>query len=174
MAQAETGSKGQKICLLTNHFKIGMTIWELFPLSCKLSTAHTTLQFHSAKVALSYDDGNPVEVNGIGQKILYKVHQTYAMELARKDFAYNEENNMFIIGLLPGNKFEFDVVLVDTSSSRTILGSPGGSLDDDDPKRLKTQPWSKAYKVVIKGCLIVHQTFFHNKPRNFIGLGGGV
>lgn len=33
---------------------------------------------------------------------------------------------------------------------RTTRGSPGGSPSDVDRKRSKKQPWSKAYKVVIK------------------------
>lgn len=70
------------------------------------------------QVAINYEDGNPVEVKGIGRKILDKVHQTYSMELAGKDFAYDGEKSLFTIGALPGNKFEFDVVLEDVSSSR--------------------------------------------------------
>ncbi|XP_049404367.1 protein argonaute 4A-like [Solanum stenotomum] len=200
MARQGTGSKGQKIRLLTNHFRVGMNN----------SDGH----FFHYSVAINYEDGNPVEVKGIGRKILDKVHQTYSMELAGKDFAYDGEKSLFTIGALPGNKFEFDVVLEDVSSSRTTRGSPGGSPSDVDRKRSKNQPWSKAYKVVIKyaakipmqaianalrgqdseqyqeavrvldiilrqhaakrGCLIVRQSFFHNEPRNFVDLGGGV
>ncbi|XP_059312360.1 protein argonaute 4A-like [Lycium ferocissimum] len=202
MARQGVGSKGQKIRLLTNHFKIGMTN----------SDGH----FYHYSVALYYEDGNPVEVKGIGRKILDKVQQTYAMELADKDFAYDGEKSLFTIGALPGNKFEFTVVLEDISSSSrsTRGGTPEGSPSEVDRKRSKRQPWSKAYKVVIKyaakipmqaianallgqdseqyqdavrvldivlrqhaakrGCLIVRQSFFHNEPRNFVELGGGV
>ncbi|PHT41000.1 Protein argonaute 4 [Capsicum baccatum] len=200
MARPGTGMKGQKIRLLTNHFNVGMT--------------NADGHFFHYSVALSYEDGTPVELKGIGRRILEQVHQTYAVELAGKDFAYDGEKSLFTIGALPGNKFEFDVVLEDSSSSRTARGSPGGSPGDGDRKRSKKQPWSKAYKVVIKyaakipmqaianalrgqdseqyqeavrvldivlrqhaakrGCLIVRQSFFHNEPRNFVNLGGGV
>ncbi|KAL3349324.1 hypothetical protein AABB24_022451 [Solanum stoloniferum] len=200
MARQGTGSKGQKIRLLTNHFKVGMN--------------NSDGYFFHYSVAINYEDGNPVEVKGIGRKILDKVHQTYSIELAGKDFAYDGEKSLFTIGALPGNKFEFDVVLEDVSSSRTTRGSPEGSPSDVDRKRSKKQPWSKAYKVVIKyaakipmqaianalrgqdseqyqeavrvldiilrqhaakrGCLVVRQSFFHNEPRNFVDLGGGV
>ncbi|CAN4111345.1 unnamed protein product [Withania somnifera] len=197
MVRQGTGTKGQKIRLLTNHFKVGMTN----------SDGH----FFHYSVAISYEDGNPVEVKGIGRKILDKVHQTYSLELAGKDFAYDGEKSLFTIGALPLNKFEFDVILEDSSSSRTTRGSPS---DAADRKRSKRQPWSKAYKVLIRyaatipmkaianalrghdseqyqeavrvldivlrqhaakrGCLIVSQSFFHNEPRNFVSLGGGI
>lgn len=200
MARQGTASKGQKIRLLTNHFKVGMNN----------SDGH----FFHYSVTLNYEDGKPVEVKGIGRKVLDKVHQTYSMELAGKDFAYDGEKSLFTIGELPGKKFEFNVVLEDISSSRTSRGSPGGSPGDADSKRSKKQPWSKAYKVIIKyaakipvqaianalrgqdseqyqeavrvldimlrqhaakrGCLIVRQSFFHNEARNFVDLGGGV
>ncbi|XP_059318141.1 protein argonaute 4-like [Lycium ferocissimum] len=200
MVRQGIGSKGQKIRLLTNHFKVGMTN----------SDGH----FFHYSVALNYEDGNPVEVKGIGRKILDKVHQTYSSELAGKDFAYDGEKSLFTIGALPGNKFEFTVVLEDIPSSRSTRGgSPEGSPSEVDRKRSKRQPWSKAYKVVIKyaakipmqaianalrgqdaeqcqdavrvldivlrqhaangGCLIVRQSFFQNEPRNFVDLSGG-
>ncbi|KAK4379125.1 hypothetical protein RND71_000987 [Anisodus tanguticus] len=146
IARQGVGSKGQRIRLLTNHFKVGMTN----------SDGH----FYHYSVALNYEDGNPVEVQS------------------------------------------------------TRGGSPEGSPSEVDRKRSKRQPWSKAYKVVIKyaakipmqaianalrgqyseqyqeavrvldivlrqhaakrGCLTVRQSFFHNEPRNFVDLGGGV
>ncbi|XP_016487831.1 protein argonaute 4A-like [Nicotiana tabacum] len=203
MARPGFGSKGQKIRLLTNHFKVGMT--------------NSDGYFFHYSVALNYEDGNPVEAKGIGRKILDKVQQTYALELAGKDFAYDGEKSLFTIGALPHNKLEFTVVLEDLSSSSrstTLGGSLEGSPGEADKKRSKRQPRSKAYKVVIKyaakipmqaitnalrgqdceqyqeavrvldivlrqhaakrGCLIVRQSFFHDEPRNFTDLGGGV
>ncbi|MCE3215905.1 Protein argonaute-4, partial [Datura stramonium] len=124
MARQGIGSKGQKIRLLTNHFKVGMTN----------SDGH----FYHYSVAISYEDGHPVEVKGIGRKIIDKVHQTYSMELAGKDFAYDGEKSLFTIGALPGNKFEFDVVLEDISSSGSTRGeNPGENPSDADRKRSK-------------------------------------
>ncbi|XP_009590319.2 protein argonaute 4A-like [Nicotiana tomentosiformis] len=203
MARLGIGSKGQKIRLLTNHFKVGMT--------------NSDGYFFHYSVALNYEDGNPVEAKGIGRKILDKVQQTYALELAGKDFAYDGEKSLFTIGALPHNKLEFTVVLEDLSSSSrstTRGGSLEGSPGEADKKRSKRQPRSKAYKVVIKyaakipmqaitnalrgqdseqyqeavrvldivlrqhaakrGCLIVRQSFYHDEPRNFTELGGGV
>nr|XP_009590319.1 protein argonaute 4A-like [Nicotiana tomentosiformis]XP_009590321.1 protein argonaute 4A-like [Nicotiana tomentosiformis]XP_009590322.1 protein argonaute 4A-like [Nicotiana tomentosiformis]XP_009590324.1 protein argonaute 4A-like [Nicotiana tomentosiformis]XP_033509668.1 protein argonaute 4A-like [Nicotiana tomentosiformis]XP_033509669.1 protein argonaute 4A-like [Nicotiana tomentosiformis]XP_033509670.1 protein argonaute 4A-like [Nicotiana tomentosiformis] len=203
MARLGIGSKGQKIRLLTNHFKVGMT--------------NSDGYFFHYSVALNYEDGNPVEAKGIGRKILDKVQQTYALELAGKDFAYDGEKSLFTIGALPHNKLEFTVVLEDLSSSSRST-TRGGSLErspgEADKKRSKRQPRSKAYKVVIKyaakipmqaitnalrgqdseqyqeavrvldivlrqhaakrGCLIVRQSFYHDEPRNFTELGGGV
>ncbi|KAH0702041.1 hypothetical protein KY285_016319 [Solanum tuberosum] len=64
-------------------------------------------------VALFYEDGQPVEVKGIGRKVLERVHETYHTEMAGKDFAYDGEKSLFTIGSLPRSKFEFTVVLND-------------------------------------------------------------
>ncbi|CAI0452238.1 unnamed protein product [Linum tenue] len=97
MARRGMGSKGQKIQLLTNHFKVN--------------------------VALLYEDGRPVEAKGVGRKVLDKVQQTYSSELSGKEFAYDGEKSLFTIGQLPLNKHEFTVVLEEVTSSNAG-GSP--------------------------------------------------
>lgn len=67
---------------------------------------------------MSYEDGTPVDGKGIGRKVLDKVKQTYAMELANKEFAYDGEKSLFTVGPLPHNRLEFTVVLDDVSSTR--------------------------------------------------------
>ncbi|MCD7465547.1 Protein argonaute 4A [Datura stramonium] len=107
-------------------------------------------------VAISYEDGHPVEVKGIGRKIIDKVHQTYSMELAGKDFAYDGEKSLFWCNCLGKCKFEFDVVLrisLPLEAYKWWLArgeNPGENPSDADRKRSKRQPWSKSYKVVIK------------------------
>lgn len=70
------------------------------------------------QIAMSYEDGTPVDGKGIGRKVLDKVKQTYAMELAKKEFAYDGEKSLFTVGPLPHNRLEFTVVLDDISSTR--------------------------------------------------------
>ncbi|CAN4108534.1 unnamed protein product [Withania somnifera] len=124
--------------------------------------------------------------------------------LAGKDFAYDGEKSLFTIGALPANKLEFDVVLEDSSSSRTTRGSPGGSPGDAAGRKRSKRQYatkipmqaiantlrgqdSEQYQEAVRvldiilrqraakrGCLTVHQSFFHNEPRNFVDLGGGV
>ncbi|KAG6605852.1 Protein argonaute 4, partial [Cucurbita argyrosperma subsp. sororia] len=203
IARRGLASKGQKITLLTNHFKVNVTNIE----------GH----FFHYSVALSYEDGRPVDGKGAGRKVIDKVHETYHSELAGKDFAYDGEKSLFTVGPLPRNKLEFTVVLEDVSSNRNNGNcSPEGpgSPNDGDRKRMKRPYRSKSFKVEIsfaakipmqaiasalrgqesenfqeairvldiilrqnaskQGCLLVRQSFFHNDPRSFTSVGGGV
>ncbi|CAI0397266.1 unnamed protein product [Linum tenue] len=203
MARRGTGTKGQKIPLLTNHFKVNVTNMEG--------------QFYHYSVALLYEDGRPVEAKGVGRKVLDKVQQTYSSELSGKEFAYDGEKSLFTIGQLPLNKHEFTVVLEEVTSARNNgNASPDaqGSPNDTDRKRMRRPYNSKTFIVQInfaakipmqaiasalkgvetessqealrvldiilrqhaakQGCLLVRQSFFHNDPKNFVDLGGGV
>ncbi|GAB4836180.1 Protein argonaute-4 [Ancistrocladus abbreviatus] len=203
MARRGLGTKGQRIQLLTNHFKVGMS----------KSDGH----FYQYSISISYEDGNAVEAKGIGRRILDKVHETYHAELSGKHFAYDGEKSLFTLGALPRNKLEFTVVLEDQPSHRTGGdGSPGGggSMNDNDRKRLRRPNRSKTFRVDIsyatkiplqaitnalngqeseqfqeavrvldiilrqnaakQGCLLVRQSFFHDEPKNYTDIGGGV
>ncbi|KAG9157269.1 hypothetical protein Leryth_004931 [Lithospermum erythrorhizon] len=203
MARRSTGTKGQKIQLLTNHFKVIV----------KNVDGH----FFHYSVALFYEDGRPVDGKGIGRRVLDRVQETYGSELADKEFAYDGEKSLFTVGALPRNKMEFTVVLEEMSSSRnTGPGSPkgGSSPNDADRKRLRRPYNSKTFKVEIsfaakipmqaianalrgqesensmeafrvldiilrqhaakQGCLLVRQSFFHNDAKNFSDVGGGI
>ncbi|GMP97932.1 hypothetical protein CsSME_00046005 [Camellia sinensis var. sinensis] len=197
MARPGTGSKGQKISLLSNHFKVGIT--------------NATGHFFHYCVSIFYEDDRPLDGKGIGRKIIDKVHETYESELGKKDFAYDGEKSLFTVGALPRNKMEFTVVLDSVSPK-----SPGGngSPNESDRKRLRRAPQSKTFKVEIsfaakipvqaiasalrgqesensqealrvldiilrqhaskQGCLLVRQSFFHDNQSNFTDLGGGV
>ncbi|KAK9282596.1 hypothetical protein L1049_010813 [Liquidambar formosana] len=203
MARNGLGTKGQKLQLLTNHYKVDFN--------------NSNGYFFHYSVSISYEDGHPMDGKGFGRKVLDKVHETYHSELDGKDFAYDGEKSLFTLGSLPRNKLEFTVVLDDLSSNRTARNSsPGGdgSPDQSDRKRLRRPYQSKTFKVEIsfaakipmqsianalrgqesehfqealrvldivlrqhaakKGCLLVRQSFFHNDPRNFTDLGGGI
>ncbi|XVE79725.1 hypothetical protein DITRI_Ditri14bG0080200 [Diplodiscus trichospermus] len=203
MERRGLGSKGQKISLLTNHFKVNV--------------GSVDGHFFHYSVSLSYEDGRPVDGKGVGRKVIDTVHETYRSELAGKDFAYDGEKSLFTIGSLPSNKLEFTVVLEDVTSNRNNgNASPDGhdSSNDVDRKRLRRQYQSKTFRVEIsfaakipmqaiqnalrgqesensqealrvldiilrqhaakQGCLLVRQSFFHNNPNNFTDIGGGV
>ncbi|KAM7522670.1 hypothetical protein LguiA_012572 [Lonicera macranthoides] len=203
LARRGLASKGQKIPLLTNHFKVNVT--------------NVDGHFFHYSIALFYEDGRPVDGKGIGRKVLDRVHETYDTELGGKDFAYDGEKSLFTIGALPRNKLEFTVVLEEVGSSRNNgNSSPGGhgSPNESDRKRIRRPFQSKTFKVEIsfaakipmqaiaqalrgqesensqealrvldiilrqhaakQGCLLVRQSFFHNDPRNFADVGGGV
>ncbi|GAA0185092.1 translation initiation factor [Lithospermum erythrorhizon] len=139
MARRGLGSKGQRIKVLANHFSV--------------TVSRTKGHFYQYSVAITYEDGTPVEAKGIGRKLLDKVQTTYHVELDKKNFAYDGEKSLFTIGALPQNKFQFTVVLDEkVSSNRNML--TGGVDDPDSPnaadkKRSKRQPRSKTYTVVI-------------------------
>ncbi|XP_019155598.1 PREDICTED: protein argonaute 4-like [Ipomoea nil] len=201
MARRNLGTKGQKVPILTNHFKVNV--------------AKVDGHFFHYSVALFYEDGRPVEGKGIGRKVLDRVHETYDTELAGKEFAYDGEKSLFTIGALPRNKLEFTIVLEDVTSNRNNGNcSPGSPNNESDKKRIRRPYHSKTYKVEIsfaakipmqaianalrgqesensqealrvldiilrqhaakQGCLLVRQSFFHNDPKNFADVGGGV
>ncbi|CAL5190388.1 unnamed protein product [Lathyrus oleraceus] len=203
MARRGLGSKGSRLPLLTNHFKVNVS--------------NTDGYFFQYSVALFYEDGRPVEGKGSGRKILDRVQETYNSELNGKDLAYDGEKTLFTIGSLAQNKLEFTVVLDDVTSSRNNGNrSPeaNGSPNDADRKRVRKSFRSKTYKVEIsfaskiplqaianalrgnetenyqeairvldiilrqhaakQGCLLVRQNFFHNDVNNFTDVGGGV
>ncbi|CAH9073345.1 unnamed protein product [Cuscuta epithymum] len=204
MGRRGFATTGDKIQLLTNHFRVGLS--------------NTDGCFFQYSVSLTYEDGNAVDAKGVGRRVIDQVYETYGSELAGKHLAYDGDKTLFTLGALPGNKLEFTVVLDDMISNRNTNGgdgSPeGGSPNDKDRKRSKRQPRSKTYNVAIsyatripmqaiadalrgkesenfqeavrvldiilrqqaakQGCLLVRQSFFHNEPKNFVDLGGGV
>lgn len=206
IARKGLGSKGQKIPLYTNHFKVAYE-------TPKGSDGH----FYHYSIAIAYEDGRPVDGKGVGRKILDRVHETYGSEFGGKNFAYDGEKSLFTIGALPSNKLEYDVLLEDMPSNRNNANaSPehDGSPNGEDRKRMRRPYRSKTYKVQIsfaakiptqaianalrgqetensmealrvldiilrqhaakQGCLLVRQSFFHNDPKNFVDIGGGV
>ncbi|KAK6936917.1 PAZ domain [Dillenia turbinata] len=203
IARRGLGTRGQRIQLLTNHFKVNVN--------------NVDGHFFHYSVSLSYEDGRPVDGKGVGRKVIDRVQETYASELAGKYFAYDGEKSLFTVGPLPRNKLEFTVVLEDIPSNRNAGNdSPrgDGSPNWNDRKRMRRPYQSKTFKVEIsfaakipvqaissalrgqesensqealrvldiilrqhaakKGCLLVRQSFFHNDPKNFADVGGGV
>ncbi|KAJ4842473.1 Protein argonaute-4 [Turnera subulata] len=203
IARRGLGTKGQRLPLLTNHFKVNVS--------------STDDHFYHYSVSICYEDDRPVEGKGSGRKVFDRVQQTYHSELGDKDFAYDGEKSLFTVGPLPRNKLQFNVLLEDVTSSRNNgNASPDGhgSPNDSDRKRLRRPYRSKTFKVEIsfaakipkqaianalrgeesensqealrvldiilrqnaakQGCLLVRQSFFHNDSRNFVDLGGGV
>ncbi|OIW04162.1 hypothetical protein TanjilG_00722 [Lupinus angustifolius] len=202
MARRGTGSKGTKLQLLTNHFKVNVN--------------NNDGHFFQYSVSLAYEDGRPVEGKGVGRKVIDKVQETYDSELNGKDFAYDGEKTLFTIGPLAGNKLEFQVVLEDVTSNRNNgnCSPENGTQNESDKKRMRRPYRAKTFKVELsfaskipmqaianalrgqesenfqeairvldiilrqhaskQGCLLVRQSYFHNDPKNFADVGGGV
>ncbi|CAA7061156.1 unnamed protein product [Microthlaspi erraticum] len=136
MARRSCGTKGQKIPLLTNHFSVGFN----------KASGH----FFHYSVAITYEDGRPVEAKGIGRKILDRVQETYKSELGSKYFAYDGEKTLFTVGALPSNKLDFSVVLEEAVSSRNNTGNASPEeTNDGDKKRSRRPNQSKKFLVEI-------------------------
>ncbi|CAN7140562.1 unnamed protein product [Brassica rapa subsp. narinosa] len=157
MARSGNGSRGQKIDLLTNHFGVNFTTSKSqhffqYSVSLLMSLLSSLSFFESTyysgmcwiQVAITYEDGNPVEAKGIGRKILAKVQETYQTDLGSKHFAYDGDKILFTVGPLPNNKLDFSVVLEDMSCTRSNT-----STSDANTKRLRPHNQSKRFNVAI-------------------------
>ena len=126
------GKKGQPIRLVTNHFKVSLKNTEEFFYHyyvCLLSLSTIFLMFscsyliinaiifYRLQVDLKYEDDTPVG-KGAGRNVIEKLQQTYATELANKDFAYDGEKSLFTIGALPQINNEFTIVVEDASTGK--------------------------------------------------------
>ncbi|KAK6123580.1 hypothetical protein DH2020_042669 [Rehmannia glutinosa] len=179
------GSKGKRVSLLTNHFKV--------------TTANAISDFYHYNVSICYEDGLEVTRKNIKMAVIEKLCELYKSELDRKTLVYDSVRSLFAHGPLPQNNLEFSVVL-NPVSAKGINGSQNGS----DQKRQRIASRSAIFKVQIKfvskismqllndysslrvlntilqqqaskqGCLVVRQSFFQNEPSNFIDLGGGI
>ncbi|XP_031490006.1 protein argonaute 4-like [Nymphaea colorata] len=199
MARKGTGSLGQRISLLANHFAV------------RRPTNMDACFFHYS-VSVTSEDSRAVESKGIGRKIMDKVQQTYSSELSQKDFAYDGEKSLFTYGELPKKTLNFTVILERSNGRGGGDGNGNGSPSDGERKRMKRGGRSRKFDVEIsfaakiplrqieaamrgedsgqealrvldiilrqhaakKGCLLVRQSFFHDDSRNFVDIGGGV
>ncbi|KAF8113373.1 hypothetical protein N665_0050s0031 [Sinapis alba] len=136
MARRGIGSEGVRIPLLTNHFKVNFN--------------NANGHFYHYSVAITYEDGSPMEAKGIFRKILEKVQETYQTDLGSKYFAYDGQKSLFTIGALPSNKMDFSVVLENTPSSRNTTGNASpNETNDADRKRSRRPLQSKKFIVEI-------------------------
>ncbi|KAK4375690.1 hypothetical protein RND71_006367 [Anisodus tanguticus] len=169
IARRGLGSKGQKIPILTNHFKVN--------------------------VALFYEDGRPVEGKGIGRKVLDRVHETYDTELAGKDFAYdgekslngspNEIDRKRLRRPYHSKTYKVEISFSAKIPMQAIANALRGQESENSQEALrvldiilrqhaaKQQVRNNDYSN-IRGCLLVRQSFFHYDSKNFADVGGGV
>ncbi|XP_020555003.1 protein argonaute 16 isoform X2 [Sesamum indicum] len=127
------GTSGQRISLLVNHFRV--------------SVRYPDEYFYQYSVSISSENNSMVDSKVIGRKVTDKLYQTYSSELSGKKFAYDGEKNLYTVGPLPHNNFEFTVVLEESIGKR---GSPSHSgSPNDSSKRSKRTLQSNTFKVEI-------------------------
>ncbi|XVF09156.1 hypothetical protein REPUB_Repub07fG0067400 [Reevesia pubescens] len=102
MTMCSLKSKGNKIYVLTNHFKVNV----------RRVDGHLFHYYFS----LFYEDGCLVDGKDVERKVIDRVHETYNSELAGKSFVYDGENSLFTVSAL--NKLEFTIILDDFSSNK--------------------------------------------------------
>ncbi|KAF8661502.1 hypothetical protein HU200_056919 [Digitaria exilis] len=197
----EYGTKGNKIRLLANHFKV--------------SVHGADVIFHKYHVKLMYEDDKPVQILGVRRKVIDKLQEIYASDLTGVSFAYDGVESLFTIGALQNVRSVYTVVMGNASSAKVATGrspgentSPGGS----DMKRMKRPVHVKIFKVELSlkgtvemdaisrilrgqnikryeeairvldiilsqdsmGCLLVGQSFFNTSLSNSFDLPGGL
>ncbi|CAI0452232.1 unnamed protein product [Linum tenue] len=152
MARRGMGSKGQKIQLLTNHFKVNVTNMEG--------------QFYHYSVALLYEDGRPVEAKGVGRNNGNVSPDAGGSpnDTDRKRMRRPYNSKTFIVQINFAAKIPMQAIAsalkgVETESSQEALRVLDIILRQHAAKQ---------------GCLLVRQSFFHNDPKNFVELGNGV
>ncbi|KAL0887396.1 hypothetical protein Bca101_011379 [Brassica carinata] len=177
MARRGIGSEGVRTPLLTNHFRVNFN--------------NANGYFYHYSVAITYEDGSPIETFGIFRKILEKVQETYPTDLGSKHFAYDGQKSLFTIGnASPNETNEADRkrprrphqskrFMVEISyAARIPMQALASALQGRETDNL--QDATRVLDVILRqnaarqGCLLVRQSFFHNDARNFLHIGGGV
>ncbi|CAN6471914.1 unnamed protein product [Victoria cruziana] len=201
MARKGTGSFGQCIPLLVNHFAV----------SCP--TNMDACFFHYSVSVTSSEDNKAVVSKGIRRKIMDKAQQTYRFELCNKYFAYDGVESLFTYGELPKKTLNFSIILERSSGRGGGDNSGNGSPSEGERKRMKCSGRSLTFDVEItyastiplrqleaamrgeeprqdvlcvlniilrqhaaakRSCFVIRQSFFHDDSRNFVDIGGGV
>ncbi|KAK8963945.1 Protein argonaute 4A [Platanthera guangdongensis] len=104
MRRESIGTRGERINLITNHFKV--------------STPKSG-DFYHYNVTMTYEDDKPVVGKGIGRRVIQTMQENYGKkELAGKAIAYDGDKSLFTIGPLPEEKNNFIVMLNDIRASR--------------------------------------------------------
>ncbi|KAJ9170012.1 hypothetical protein P3X46_018149 [Hevea brasiliensis] len=152
------GSSGDPIRLLSNHFKVSVNV--------------TDVVFYQYSVSITAEDNRVVDEK---RKIIDRLCQTYSCELAAKSFAYDGEKTLYSLVRLPQSWMEFTVDVPKYRSKR----------------RLRSETFKVeivyAAKIPLNSlALSLHgnetnnntrdalRTFFHDDPKNFTDVGGGV
>ncbi|KAG8378708.1 hypothetical protein BUALT_Bualt07G0013300 [Buddleja alternifolia] len=170
-------SKGKKVSILTNHFKVTMS--------------SAMGDFYHYNILFSHEDGRPIAQKNTKLAVIEKLYDTYKTDFSAEKLVYDGFGSLFTLSPLPQNNLDFSVVLNSVSSK-----------GESDQKRQRLNFRPKIFKVEMsfvsiismqsvneslrvldtvvrqralkQGCLVLRQSFFANETSNFIDLGGGV
>lgn len=147
MTRPGFGSEGQHIQLLTNHFGVSIKAQDQF--------------FFQYSISIKSADNFAVEAKLSGRKVLDRLYRTCGSELGGKEFAYDGDSNLFTVGSLPHDNFDFTVILEE--SNRVPCQSPGDESPSADTRKIsKLTLAPKTFNVQIRYTTKI--------PLNAIGL----
>ncbi|KAK6144115.1 hypothetical protein DH2020_020935 [Rehmannia glutinosa] len=133
MARRNLGTKGNKVPILTNHFKVNVN--------------KVDGHFFHYSVALFYEDGRPVDGKGVGRKVLDRVKETYDTELAGKELAY--DGRKVCLPLVHFHRRNSSLPLCLRMNNGNASPGGHGSPNESDKKRIRRPYQSKTFKVEI-------------------------
>ncbi|OVA13774.1 Argonaute/Dicer protein [Macleaya cordata] len=203
MARNGTGRKGQPIQLLTNHFKVGVTNVDgyffhysvaLFyedgrPVDGKgigrrvIDRVHDTYDTELAGKDFAYD----------GEKSLFTVgplpRNKLEFTIVLEDMSStrnagngspggsgspNETDRKRFRRPYQSKTFKVEISFAAKIPMQAIANALRGQENENSQEALRVLDIVLRQHAAKQGCLLVRQSFFHNEPRNFTDLGGGV
>ncbi|KAL2322215.1 hypothetical protein Fmac_026594 [Flemingia macrophylla] len=154
MARRGLGSKGMKIQLQTNHFKVNVT----------KNDGH----FFHYSVAFSYEDGRPVE------EMTGTLSYCIAPLNCPNGHGDNESDRKRMRQPYRAKTFKVEISFAAKIPMQAIGNALRGQETENFQEAIRVLDIILRQHAAKQGCLLVRQSFFHNDPKNFADVGGGV
>ncbi|RZC45373.1 hypothetical protein C5167_038321 [Papaver somniferum] len=138
MARTGLGNKGNKIQLLTNHFKVAVSNADGY-------------FFHYCMIALNTGNGSPAGNGSPNDADRKRMRRPYHSKTFKVELSFAAKIPMQAIG-----------------------NALRGQESENSQEALRVLDIILRQHAAKQGCLLVRQSFFHNNPKNFADLGGGV
>ncbi|RZC65031.1 hypothetical protein C5167_008721 [Papaver somniferum] len=138
MARTGLGNKGNKIQLLTNHFKVAVSNTDGY-------------FFHYCMIALNTGNGSPAGNGSPNDADRKRMRRPYHSKTFKVELSFAAKIPMQAIG-----------------------NALRGQESENSQEALRVLDIILRQHAAKQGCLLVRQSFFHNNPKNFADLGGGV
>ncbi|KAK2439910.1 protein argonaute [Trifolium repens] len=146
MARISLGSKGSKIQLLTNHFRVGLS--------------KNNGYFYHYNVSLCYQDGPLVEVK---EEVSSMRVGSNPNEVAKRMKC--QSRSKF---------FKVEITYLAKIPLQEIEKVVQGQESEHHQEVLKVLDVILSQNATKQGCLRIHQSYFHDNPRNITNIDGGV
>ncbi|GJU06814.1 argonaute 4-like protein [Tanacetum coccineum] len=184
MARRGLGTKGQKAQLLTNHFKVALFYEDGRPIDGKgvgrkvLDKVHETYGSELAGKEFAYDGEKSLFT--VGALPRNKLEFTVVLENAtsnRNNGSASPENDADKKRLrraYQSKTFKVELSFAAQIPMQAIAQALRGQESENSQEALRVLDIILRQHAAKQGCLLVRQSFFHNDPKNFADVGGGV